>query len=296
MQAGLSTSPHIISTLVEPLLCYICLLSILLTLYAEHVHSSQPVFLSTSLSTMLVSEILAMRLYSGYQGSEQIRHMPICALFWKLLLLVLDQVSKREFAQRRPHNDLDPNRSFIKLLNQSLVRWVKSGYAVGYAAIRNEEDMQNFQDLPSEFETTQASRDFLRTWEGGEFSPFSFTIFKFFSPSVLIEKLANKASKHGLVYACLQTLGSGAYLDVGPRICLLALCYSQPFLIRQIVIAATESDLSTSSAGILVAAFALLQLAIIVSLLRVKTPIVLKKKLTIDRQRKAFVNTWSTRE
>lgn len=160
-----STIRHAEYVLIARLLSSIYTICTCIALYTEHMYCNKLNFLnflSFSLATAVLAEVVLM------QHSGTNIQLLVIALGLRALLLALGEASKRGI-RLIPLGIANDDKPIVWYWKRSFTLWVSSAFAVGNGAIIHERNLPNFQNLPPEFESEHASREFLQAWNAGEY-------------------------------------------------------------------------------------------------------------------------------
>lgn len=146
-------------------LSLISALCITLMLYSEHIHSERPsALVSIYLSITLLLDIARCRSYFLRDGLQAVGGITITIIVLKFLVLVLEEVSKRQLVHDAARRDAGLE-AFAGFWNRTLVMWMNSTFVHGFRTVLNVNDLQ---ELPHNLESELLSDQFSHRWHNGE--------------------------------------------------------------------------------------------------------------------------------
>lgn len=253
-----ATVPTTIVSIVGSLV--FCLLS-----YTEHAHSVQPslilnvYLLITLLFDIVRARTLWLRHYDHYNEVIAIVFTATVAL--KLVLLLLEAIEKRWILQ--PTYKSYPPEAISGIYNKSFFWWLNSLFRKGFSTVLTVDDLFTLdKGLTAEYLQERLQRNWVK-----RSSPVLVHSALPASSSLCLH-LVTKKRPNSLLGVAFDTLKWPLLAVVTPRACLIALNFSQPFLINRAIKLSNEpiSEETTNIGYGLIGAYILVYTGIAVCL------------------------------
>lgn len=232
-------------------------LCILIAIFAEHFHSVRPsLLLSFYLAVTLLLDIT--KTYSFFHRSLISEGIFLSlVLATKTILIVLEEVPKRRLFLSKELQANAGKEAVSGFWTRTLYLWLNATFLRGYKAILKIKDLDR---LDSKLESQALFERFLQSWDEGNTTPISHKFTYANSTAV------DKSKRRSLLWSLLKTIGP-IEIAISMAACLLtvACSFAQPFLIKQIVSAVENPDLSLASTICLILAAALIYSSFAVS-------------------------------
>lgn len=217
--------------LAAAILSCISALGVIFILYSEHAHSVQPsTFLSVFFSITIFLDIARTRSYFLREGLVAIGGLSVGIVLLKITIVLLEEISKKRLVTTDAANNAS-YEAFSGFWNRALFLWLNSTFVQGFKTILTVDDLP---DLPPELQSEHLANEFFSAWEA-----------------------TDKSSKYSLPRTCIKAYGARWMLPTFLQLCIVALSYTQPFLIQQVMLASEEPVLPQNTANGLIGAFAL---------------------------------------
>lgn len=223
---------------------------------AKHMYSYQPsVFIGAYLSITLLLDAAKSRSYFLRDGMTSLASLTLAMLALKLIIVILEEVSKLHLLNRRNLPVQLSRESVSGFWNRSLFLWLNSTLALGYKRLLKVEDLQS---LGPEFESHGLYNRFQSRWASG------MSLHLVQTCVLANHNVANKQSKAVLSISLLRTLFWEYFAVVPSRLCYSTFCLAQPLVFRHIIAGIEAQNLSCDTMGALLGAVALVYLGIAV--------------------------------
>lgn len=186
-------------------------LCIAAVVYAGHVFFLRsPAFLGLFLTVSLPLDIVTTLTYHNRSGLGKVAALSISVPVLKLVILLLEEVSKRSLVRKEELGAGLGNEGFAGFWNKSLFVWLNPLLLFGF---RYKIRKGNLPDLSRELASDGLYRRFAPLWE----------------------KKQDKTSWHALASCCMATIPWPFLYVLLPRALVIGFLFSQPFLLQDIV-------------------------------------------------------------
>ncbi|KAJ6443435.1 Cyclic peptide transporter [Purpureocillium lavendulum] len=174
-------------------------------LYAEHRHSYSPsILLSLYLSVTILFDIATVRSLFLRRDLRIVGAVSAATLLVKLILLVLEEVPKRDPSTSKTSQELSSG-----LWNRSVFWWLRSTFHQGFTAFLGVDDLPT---LDQGLDTASLGSRLEKAWNS-----------------------VNRSGKHCLAVATWSAFKTTFWSAVLPRLCFTGFTFAQPFLINTII-------------------------------------------------------------
>ncbi|KAJ3496798.1 hypothetical protein NLG97_g2398 [Lecanicillium saksenae] len=204
------------------LLSSIC---VMVFLYTSHVYSIRPSsFLSLFLTITALLDIAVTRSYFRRPDLHTIGTLQACALVFKIILVGLEEVSKRALLCTEALRSSTASETLAGFWNRTTFAWF---FTTMIFAFKNELTTENLPDIEQELDIKGVYERFARKWDA-----------------------AKKSSKFGLLLAIFWTMPWPIIKVIPGRMMFVGLQFSQPFLLFHVVSAVRYSATPEISSGL----------------------------------------------
>lgn len=183
---------------------------VVVAVYTSHSHFLQPsLFLSIYLTATLLFDIASTRTYFSRIGLETLAHLTCALPPLKLVLVILEEVSKRSLIMDKDIRASLSSEIVSGFWNRTMFMWINPLLIFGF---RNVIKNDKLPDVGYQFDSERLYDTFRKRWES-----------------------RNPDGKHALIRICVSALPSLLFYATVPRLLLVGCTFAQPFLLQDIV-------------------------------------------------------------
>ena len=245
------------TTLASSILCSIGALFIGAVLYAGHRYSPSPAIpLSIYLSVTLLLDMAKTRSFFLREGIDDIAALSVVTLAAKLAIIVAEEVPKTRYIDKQRFPSLS-GEAVGGFWSRSMLVWVNDTLLIGF---KRRLEVEDLPPMGPTFSSERLYNEFLPIWRKRKVSGNTLSV------SVLTLSTENKSSKLALPTAWFRLLSLDIVVTAIPRLCSSGFLLAQPFLLRRLVVAVGQEEISNSVTGGLCGATALVYLGAAVSI------------------------------